>query len=71
MCRICGAETTTSPGPQKLEFDHAQPFSEGGDSTLANIQGLCRTCNRLKGAMTTEEFVDRLVGGFAGILKEE
>lgn len=31
-----------------LEYDHIEPFSCGGNSDLANIQLLCRKCNRSK-----------------------
>ena len=42
-CRQCGST-------QQLHFDHVIPISRGGANTVANIQLLCGTCNRAKGA---------------------
>ena len=36
--------------PERLEFDHFIPISAGGSSTDRNVQLLCETCNRTKGA---------------------
>ena len=33
-----------------LEYDHIKPVSAGGKSTYRNLQLLCQTCNRSKGA---------------------
>ncbi len=42
-CADCGAT-------HYLEFDHIIPLSRGGATSAANLQILCRACNRGKGA---------------------
>ncbi len=42
-CARCGRQ-------RRLEFDHIIPLSKGGSSTARNIQLLCESCNRTKGA---------------------
>ena len=42
-CRHCGS-------PFNLQIDHIIPYSWGGFSNPSNLQTLCRTCNRRKGA---------------------
>jgi hypothetical protein len=51
MCRSCGS----SPADDKrvtLEIDHIIPWSKGGDSSINNLQTLCRKCNLGKGNLT-------------------
>ena len=42
-CVRCGSR-------EKLEYDHIIPVAEGGSDTERNIQLLCESCNRKKGA---------------------
>lgn len=44
-CAMCGAEL----GPD-WEADHFIPFTQGGETDVANGQALCRACNRRKGS---------------------
>lgn len=43
QCVECGAKSY-------LEFDHTISYSQGGASTVGNVQLLCRKCNLAKGA---------------------
>ncbi len=42
-CVKCGSQ-------ERLEFDHIIPIVAGGSNTDRNIQLLCESCNRSKGA---------------------
>ncbi len=42
-CAKCGSQ-------RHLEFDHIIPVALGGSNTARNVQLLCETCNRAKGA---------------------
>ncbi len=58
-CVFCGTKTTREPGPTRSEIDHSIPKSRGGNNTIENAQNTCRTCNRQKGAKTTDEFLNQ------------
>jgi 5-methylcytosine-specific restriction endonuclease McrA len=46
-CRICGLGVAEGG---VLEVDHKTPVSRGGTNDPANLQALCRECNRRKGS---------------------
>lgn len=43
-CVLCGRSPATEIGV-KLHIDHKVPFSQGGQSTIDNLQTLCQDCN--------------------------
>jgi 5-methylcytosine-specific restriction endonuclease McrA len=43
--------------PDNAELDHIVPVSDGGDHSIDNLQVLHKVVNRMKGAMSNEEFV--------------
>ena len=45
-----GGRCVTCGSKQRLEFDHIIPLALGGANTARNLQLLCETCNRTKGA---------------------
>jgi hypothetical protein len=49
-CLACGKSPATHPGVH-LEIDHVVPYSRGGSTDLANLQSLCRDCNRGKSSI--------------------
>lgn len=48
-CVACGSSPATNPGII-LHVDHKVPFSQGGKTTIENLQILCSECNLGKGA---------------------
>lgn len=52
-CALSGEKLT----PNTAELDHKIPKSNGGEDTIENLQWLDRNVNKMKGRLTTEEFV--------------
>ncbi|MBS1984763.1 MAG: HNH endonuclease [Bdellovibrionales bacterium] len=50
--RKAGGKCVSCGSTRKLCFDHIQPFELGGDSSVANIQLLCESCNLRRGVVT-------------------
>ena len=48
-CMLCGASPATD-SKVTLHADHIIPASKGGETTLKNLQTLCKDCNLGKGA---------------------
>ncbi len=46
LCPICGKHFEF----EDMDADHITPWSKGGHTVPSNLQMLCRTCNRKKGA---------------------
>lgn len=49
-CRLCGVTVTGDD----IHFDHIFPWSKGGETTLENLQVLCKTHNLAKGNLEYE-----------------
>jgi HNH endonuclease len=57
-CKYCGTEMTTKAGkPNSREFDHRKAYAKGGNASPRNIDSICRTCNRGKGASSARQFI--------------
>ena len=49
-CRLCGITITGN----EIHFDHIFPWSKGGETTLENLQILCKPHNLAKGNLEYE-----------------
>ena len=60
-CVYCGADVQrkTPFRSDSCEFDHANPWSRGGETSLENLVTSCMPCNRSKGAKTPGEWGGR------------
>ena len=56
ICQYCGGVS----GDSILEWEHMIPKSRGGTDSLKNATLSCFSCNRDKGAMTPEEWLEHL-----------
>jgi len=53
-CRTCGASPAKSPGVD-LVLDHIVPWEKGGETTIDNLQTLCRRCNSGKSNLPMQD----------------
>jgi len=59
-CAHCGDKLTEEAGyPNSREYDHVDPWSKGGDSSIDNIVDSCRSCNRSRGSKALDEWEGR------------
>jgi RHS repeat-associated protein len=59
-CLYCGDATTQAPGPNKSEIDHVISRAQGGNNTPPNSAEACLACNRDKGPLTSDQYLERL-----------
>ena len=55
-CVYCDEDLTDG----EIHLDHVIPESQGGPTTLNNLQVTCRKCNLAKGVLSEDEFTDKL-----------
>ena len=48
LCGSIGEGTTHAEKIEGFEIDHIKPNAAGGDSSIQNLQVLCRKCNTSK-----------------------
>lgn len=48
LCGLTGEGSTHTEKIKGFEIDHVKPHAAGGDSSLENLQVLCRKCNNSK-----------------------
>lgn len=59
-CAKCGTRFYAG----NMEIDHRWPIAKGGQNWMVNLQALCRSCNRSKGAKLEPVVLDVLTGAF-------
>lgn len=55
LCFYCGAAG-------KMTIEHKVPIARGGAHDSANVVPACLKCNKRKGTLTSEEFLERMKG---------
>lgn len=60
-CCDCGCtmQRNNANAPDAFTIDHVVALAEGGDNDLANLRGLCRSCNRRKGITPSDARGDK------------
>ena len=62
-CAKCGTRFYAG----NMEIDHRWPIAKGGQNWMVNLQALCRSCNRSKGAKLEPVVLDVLTGSFQAV----
>ncbi len=52
-CYYCGQELNLS----NICIDHMTPLTKGGDTTVDNLQVICKRCNTRKGPLTDKAYI--------------
>ena len=52
-CECCDVSISS---PEMSEADHIIPYSQGGTTTIDNLQITCRSCNRSKGSNSESHY---------------
>ena len=55
-CVYCGVDLLT----EEIQLDHVIPESKGGATNYDNLQVTCAKCNREKGILGEQEFMNKL-----------
>lgn len=55
-CVYCDEDLTNA----EIHLDHVIPESQGGPTTVSNLQVTCRKCNLAKGVLTESDFMNQL-----------
>jgi 5-methylcytosine-specific restriction endonuclease McrA len=55
-CVYCGIDLEKN----EVHLDHVIPESQGGSTSLSNLQVTCKKCNLEKGILSEEKFMSKL-----------
>ena len=64
-CKYCDRKMTL----KNMVCDHIVPLTKGGESTVKNLQLICKSCNTRKGPLDEKEFIELV--DWVNELKEE
>lgn len=64
-CKYCDRKMTL----KNMVCDHIVPLTKGGESTVKNLQLICKSCNTRKGPLNEKDFIELV--DWVSELKEE
>ena len=64
-CKYCDRKMTL----KNMVCDHIVPLTKGGESTVKNLQLICKSCNTRKGPLDEKDFIELV--DWVNELKEE